>query len=59
MNSSVYGSVVFDLTLFKEVTRPDYVIRDIKGSVIDSCIKVIVGLYLSTHTPHNLLLRQT
>ena len=44
MNSSVYGSVVFDLTLFNEVTRTDHVIRNIKASVIDSCIEVIVGL---------------
>ena len=26
MNSSVYGSVVFDLTLFNEVTRTDHVV---------------------------------
>ena len=44
MNSSVYGSVVFDLTLFNEVTRKDHVISNIKASVIDSCIEVIVGL---------------
>ena len=44
MNSSVYGSVVFDLTLFNEVTRTDHVIRNIKAGVIDSCIEVIVGL---------------
>ena len=41
MHSSVYGSVVFDLTLFDEVTRTDHVIRNIKASVIDSCIEVI------------------
>ena len=44
MNSSIYGSVVFDLTLFNEVTRTDYVLRDIRASLIDSCIEVIVGL---------------
>ena len=44
MNSSVYGSVDFDLTLFNEVTRSDYVLRDIKASVIDSCIEVIIWL---------------
>ena len=44
MNSSVYGSVVFDLTLFYEVTRNDHVIRNIKASVMDSCIEVNVGL---------------
>ena len=36
--------MVFDLTLFNEVTRTDHVIRNIKASVIDSCIEVIVGL---------------
>ena len=44
MNSSVYGSVVFDLTLFNEVTRKDHVISNIRASVIDSCIEVIIGL---------------
>ena len=44
MNSSVYGNVVFDLTLFNKVTRSDYVLRDIKANVIDSCIEVIIGL---------------
>ena len=44
MNSSVYSSVVFDLTLFNEVTRSDYVLRDIKANVVDSCIEVIIGL---------------
>jgi hypothetical protein len=44
MNSSIYGSVVFDLTLFNEVTRTDYILRGIKASLIDSCIEVIVGL---------------
>ena len=44
MNSSIYGSVVFDLTLFNEVTRTDYILRDIRANVIDNCIEVIVGL---------------
>ena len=44
MNSSVYDGVVFDLTLFNEVTRTDHVIYNIKAIVIDSCIEVIVGL---------------
>ena len=35
MNSSVYGSAIFDLTLFNEVARTDHVIRNIKASVID------------------------
>ena len=33
MNSSIYGSVVFDLSLFNEVTRTDHVLRDIRASV--------------------------
>ena len=41
--SSIYGSVVFDLALFNEVTRTDYILRGIRASVIDSCIEVIVG----------------
>ena len=44
MNSSIYGSVVFDLTLFNEVTRTDCILWGIRASVIDSCIEVIVGL---------------
>ena len=36
MNSSIYGSVVFDLTHFNEVTRTDYILRGIRASVIDS-----------------------
>ena len=43
VNSSIYGSVVFDLALFNEVTRTDYILRGIRASVIDSCIEVIVG----------------
>jgi len=45
MNSSIYGTVVFDLILFNEVARSDYVIRDIKASVIDSCIELIIGIH--------------
>ena len=44
MNSSIFGSLVFNLTLFNEVTRTDYILRGIRASVIDSCIEVIVGL---------------
>ena len=44
MNSSIYGSVVFDLTLFNKVTRTDGIPWGIRASVIDSCIEVIVGL---------------
>ena len=44
MNSSIYGSVVFDLTLFNEVTRTEYILQGIRASVIESFIEVIVGL---------------
>ena len=43
-SSSIYGSVAFDLTLFNEVTKFDNLLRNIKASVIDSCIEVIIGL---------------
>jgi len=43
-NSSVYGTVVFDLTLFNEITKSDNVLDCIEASVIDSCIEVIIGL---------------
>jgi len=42
--SSVYGTVVFDLTFFNEITKSDYVLEHIEASVIDSCIEVIIGL---------------
>jgi len=42
--SSIYGTVVFDLTLFNEVTKSDNVLQEIEASVIDSCIEVIIGL---------------
>ena len=41
---SVYGTVVFDLTLFNEVTKSDYILENIEAGVIDSCIEVIIGL---------------
>jgi len=37
-------TVVFDLTLFNEVTKSDNILRKIEASVIDSCIEVIIGL---------------
>jgi hypothetical protein len=43
-SSSIYGAVVFDLTLFNEVTQPDDILTNIRASVIDSCIEVIIGL---------------
>jgi len=42
--TSIYGTVVFDLTLFNEVTKSDNTLEYIEASVIDSCIKVIIGL---------------
>jgi len=39
MSSSIYGTVVFDLTLFNEVTKSDNVLKN-----IDSCIKVIIEM---------------
>jgi len=42
--ASVYGTVVFDLTFFNEVTNSDDILVNIEASVIDSCIVVIIGL---------------
>ena len=36
--------VVFDLTLFNEVTQSDDNLTNLRASLIDSCIEVIVGL---------------
>ena len=44
MSSSIYGTVVFDLTFFNEVTRSDNILKSIEANVIDSCIEVIIGL---------------
>ena len=43
LSHNIYGTVVFDLTFFKEVTKSDNVLRGITASVIDSCIEVIIG----------------
>ena len=65
LNSSLYGTVVFDITLFNEVTQSDDILTNIRSSVIDSCIEVIIGLpdirvhrlihripsYFDTHDP--------
>ena len=40
----MYGTVVFDLTFFNEVTKSDNILRGITANVIDSCIEVIIGL---------------
>jgi len=44
LTSSIHGTVVFDLTLFNEVTQSDDILTNIRASVIDSCIEVIIGL---------------
>ncbi len=44
LSSSIYGTVVFDLTLFNEVTKSDNILKNIKAKVIDSCIEVIIGM---------------
>jgi hypothetical protein len=44
LSSSLYGTVVFDLTLFNEVTQSDDILTNIRASVIDSCIEVTIGL---------------
>ncbi len=44
MSSSIYGTVVFDLTFFNEVTKSDNILKSIEANVIDSCIEVIIGL---------------
>jgi len=44
LSSSIYGIVVFGLTLFNEVTQSDDILTNIRASVIDSCIEVIIGL---------------
>ena len=44
LTSNIYGTVVFDLTFFNEVTKSDNILRGITANVIDSCIEVIIGL---------------
>jgi hypothetical protein len=41
LSHSIYGTVVFDLTLFNEVTKSDNILKRIEAIVIDSCIEVI------------------
>ena len=43
-SSSIYGSVVFDVTFFNEITKSDNILKSIEANVIDSCIEVIIGL---------------
>ena len=44
MSSSIYGTVVFDLTFVNEVTKSDNILKNIEANVIDSCIEVIIGM---------------
>ena len=44
LSSSIYSTVVFDLTFFNEVTKSDNLLKSIEANVIDSCIEVIIGL---------------
>ena len=49
LSSSIYGTVVFDLTFFNEVTKSDNILKSIEANVIDSCIEVIIGLPVRSH----------
>ena len=42
-SSPIYGSVVFNLTFFNEVTRSNETLYRLHANVIDSCIDIIVG----------------
>ena len=44
LSSSIYDTVVFDLTFFNDVTKSDNILKSIEANVIDSCIEVIIGL---------------
>jgi hypothetical protein len=44
LSSSIYGTIVFDLTFFNEVTKSDNILKSIEANVIDNCIEVIIGL---------------
>jgi hypothetical protein len=44
LSNSIYGTVVFDLTFFNEVTKSDNILKSMEANVIDSCIEVIIGL---------------
>jgi hypothetical protein len=43
-SSSIYGTVVFDLTFINEVTKSDNILKSIEANVIDICIEMIIGL---------------
>ena len=49
--SPICGSIVFNLTFFKEVTRSNKTLYRIHANVIDSCIDIIVG-HLVHKLPH-------
>ena len=58
-SSSIYGSVIFDLTFFNEITKSDNILKSIEANVIDSCIEVIIGLPDIRSHRHTFLLRQS
>ena len=49
LSSSIYGTVVFDLTFFNEVTKSDNILKNIEANVIDSCIEVIIRSHRLVH----------
>ena len=65
LSSSIYGTVIFDLTLFNEVTQSDDILTNIRASVIDSYIELssdypmyeCIGSYIA-YPPTSTLLTQ-
>jgi hypothetical protein len=51
LSSSMYGSVVFDLTFFNEVTKSDNTLNSIEANVIDSCIEVFIDFPRTSTVP--------
>ncbi len=44
LSSSIYDTVICDLTFFNEVTKSDNLLKNIEANVIDSSIEVIIGM---------------
>ena len=65
LSSSIYGTVVADLTLFNEVMQSDDILTNIRACVIDSCIELssdypmyeCIGSYIA-YPPTSTLLTQ-
>jgi hypothetical protein len=51
LSSLMYGSVVFDLTFFNEVTKSDNTLKSIEANVIDSCIEVFIDFPRTSTVP--------